>query len=532
MSTADRLFHLLQRISLEGDMVKQISLLFTFAMTLLSPALAADGQRFSELSEEAQLRLRASVAPPAAKERTGPYSTPMYYLMRKGYTYQGDLDRDPENRPHPPMKGQPLSPDYDTWAFDKARPDIQEVMIRDWVDLGMNVSHLNIHPIDGSLSLSEDYIEAIQTFLRLSEKHDLKIGVRLDALDWWSMHPANPENRIDEYLVWVKRVMSLLKGRVLYCVVGDELSIGEDALIPPGREWSVEQYLDYFGRVRGAIKEVDPNVKVSMFAVSYGHYSLVPRFLAAGYADIGDAITVNSNDIEATRKLFAEVRKVKPDMMFLSNGVGYLACEKAQPQYPLGTPYTQIATEEEHGAAVAKVMFSWWDLGASTAPYYVSLRNWVINGKQYPYWYGFFGFEDYVVSDDKMSVKHYAAASAFQTVAKTFYNREDFQVPKFDVTLSQQITQFKAYEHRTAGGAELICILWNDSGEVETELTIANTNYRHPVRVNLFDLNDWSDVDSSTDEGRTTVRLKVGKQPTILRLIQLDPVAAKSVSRN
>jgi hypothetical protein len=503
-------------------MVKQLVLQLILSATLLATAQAAEGPRFSDLPADLQKTLRASVAPPEPTLRSGPYSTPMYYLMHKGFTYQGDLDRNPDSRPHPPMKGQPLSPDYGTWSLDMARPDFQEAMIRDCVDLGMNVSHLNVYPDKGSLTLSADYVEALENFLRLSEKHGLRVGIRLDALDWWSMHPANPRNRIEEYLAWVKQVMTLLKGRVLYCVVGDELTIGPNELTPPGQEWSVEQYLDYFRQVRGAIKEVDANVKVSMFAISYGHYHLVPQFLAAGYADLGDAITVNSNNIEATRSLFAEVRKANPNMMFLSNGVGYLACEKAEPQYPVGTPYTQIPTEKEHGAAIAKVMFSWWDLGASTAPYYLSLRNWVMEGKVYPNWYGFFGFEDYVVSKDQMQVKRYAGASAFQTIAKTFYNRADFQQPSFDVSSSQPLSQFKVYEHKTAGGAELIFMLWNDSTELETEIAIASAAYRSPVRVNLFDLNAWSDIDSSTNDTDTVVRLTVGQEPVILRFFKFD----------
>jgi len=212
----------------------------------------------------------------------------------------------------------------------------------------------------------------------------------------------------------------------------------------------------------------------------------------------------------ATRQLFEEVRKVKPDMMFLSNGVGYVACGLAQPQYPLGTPYTQTATEEEHGALIARTIFSWWDLGAPTAPYYVSLRNWVIEGKVYPFWYGFFGFEDYIVENDRMHVKRYPAANAYQTVAKSFYNRDDFKAPAFAVKSSQALSQFSVYEHATANGSELMLMLWNDSSEVETEIAVASKSYRFPVRVNLFDLNDWSDVDWDTTGGGSVIRLKLG----------------------
>lgn len=495
------------------------------AVTALAGVVHAADKTFSGLPEAEQASLKAMVAPPPPQQRTGPYSTPMYYLMRKGYTYHGNWDRDPNNRPHPPMVGQPLSPDFGTFSFDRARPDIQEAMIQDWAELGMNVSHLNVYPIDGKLTLDADYIEALNNFVNLSDKHGLKVGVRIDALDWWSMHPGNKDNRIDEYLVWVKQVADLLKGKTLYYVVGDELSIGVDPLIKPGQEWTVEQYLQYFGRVSGAIKSVDPKVKVSMFAISYGHYGLVPQFMKAGYAKVGDAITVNSNNMEATAKLFADVRKQVPDMMFLSNGVGYLAAGTAQPQYPTGTPYAQISTEEEHGAAIAKTMFGWWDLDASTAPYYVSLRNWFIEGKQYPYWYGFFGFEDYVVKDDRMTVKRYPGWHALQTVTHTFYNRQDFKKPKFNVATSSPLSQFKVYQHDVKGGSELVMMLWNDPSPVKTRIAIDSKSYELPVRVDNFDYTKWTDLPYQNTPDGIRLELEVGSQPVIVRMLSKNRTA-------
>jgi hypothetical protein len=70
----------------------------------------------------------------------------------------------------------------------------------------------------------------------------------------------------------------------------------------------------------------------------------------------------------------------------------------------------------------------------------------------------------------------------------------------------------------------LIFMLWNDSTELETEITIASAAYRSPVRVNLFDLNAWSDIDSSTNDTETVVRLTVGQEPAILRFFKFDSV--------
>ncbi len=496
------------------------ALLLSCAITI-APAWGSD-VLFSELPEAEQYEIRAMVKPPSPELRTGPYSTPMYYLMHKGYTYHGDWDRDPDNRPHPPMQGTPLSPDFGRWSLDRARPDWQEDMIVNWVELGLNNVHLNIYPIDGKLELLPEHIEAIENFMRLAAKHGLRVGVRLDALGWWSIHPANPNNCIGEYLVWVEDVVKLLRGSTLYYVLGDELTIGKSHQIPEGQEWTVEQYMEYFQQVVGTIKSVDPEAVVSMFAFSYGHYNLVPKFLDAGYAEVGDAITVNSNDMEATRRLFKDVREDYKGMVFLSNGVGYQASAQAQPQYPTGTPYHHIPTEQEHGSAIAKMMFSWWDLGADTAPYYVSLRNWVVEGKVYPNWYGFFGFEDFVIENDQMKVKRYPGWYAIQTVAHTFYNRDEFKHPRFDISTSAPLNMFRAYEHEVTGGSELVMMLWNDRGDVETQLVIPEGGYGYAVQVSLFDYTQWSDVPYRINGDQTKLKLSVGSEPVIVRLVRRE----------
>ena len=169
--------------------------------------------------------------------------------------------------------------------------------------------------------------------------------------------------------------------------------------------------------------------------------------------------------------------------------------------------------------AIAKNMFAWWDLQSDTAPYYVYLRNWQIRDKVYPGWFGFFGFADLVVDAyDNLTIKRYPGWYAYQTVANTFYNRDDFTKPGFEVSSSSKLSMLRAYEHILPKGSELVLMLWNDPEEVNVEITIGSSKYSHPVRVNLFNYHDWSDVDYAVNDGKIRVKTSVGLEPVILRL--------------
>ena len=474
--------------------------------------------RFSALAPAAQDHIRQLVEPPSG--RYGCYSTPMYYLMHAGYEYRGDEDKQPDQRCYPSMKGK-TGPDFGHWKLDRNRPDWQEAMVRNWAELGLNSTHLNVIPVDGNLTLSTDYVQALRDYVRLSQKYGLKIGVRLDAIDetvLWSVHPANPENRRTEYLAWAKQVAGILKGQTVYYLLGDELTLHPSGTTLPARGWTPLQYLDYFKQVSAAIKAVDPAAKVSMFGASSGEWFNVLSLLENGYAGVGDGVAVNHYDYTAIPRFIADRDRLAPGKLFLTSGVGYVSLGTVQPRYPQGDAYGPQPTEEAHAAAIARTMFSWWDVGADTAPYYLSLRNWVMDGKTYPRWFGFFGFEDFVVEHDQLTVKRHAGWYAYQTIAHVFYNRGEFKPPAFEVAVDQKLTQMRMYEHQLSSGSELVMMLWNDT-PVKARVRIRSTRYRCPVRVSLSDFHRWSDVDQEIDTNGTTLKLKVGPEPVIIRLV-------------
>lgn len=510
------------------DVVQSTSLTitrFVIAIVLLSPltALAAPGRQFADLSPAKQQEIQSACKPPDLSERDGPYSTPMYYLMHKGYAYEGDWDADSDSRCYEKLKGQ-RGKEWGNWTLDRNRPDWQAAMIKDWAELGLNSTHLNIYPVNGKLDIEPDWAEAIGDFVTLSEQHGLKVGVRIDAPDetkLWSVHPNNPQSQRAEYLDWVAEVVQLLKGRTIYYVLGDELTLKQPAAKLPKQAWTPPMYLDYFREVSAVIKQADPDAKVCMFAASSGEWFNVKWLLEHGYAQLGDGVAINHYDYNTAPSFFADRDRYAPGKMFLTSGVGYVSNGVVQDRYPEGDSYTPLASEREHAAQIAKTMFMWWDLGADAAPYYITLRNWRLEGKNYPRWFGFFGIEDYVVENDRLSVRRYPAWYAFQTVAQTFYNRKQMRAPDFAVKSSAPISQLRSFVHAVPGGRELLLMVWNEEGEVETMLTLENTEFRYPVKVSLAGYRQWDSLQSNVDDKNTTLRITAGTEPQIIRFTDI-----------
>jgi|GEM_PF-2488893 len=496
------------------------ALVTILAFSMLQGCVA---RKFSDLPQGEQEKIRNACKPPALASRYGPYSTPMYYLMAKGYEYKGDEDVGPTDRCYPKMNGT-IGPNWGNWKLDRNRPDFQEAMLRDWAELGLNNTHLNLFPINQNLTLDPDYATAITDFSALSSRYGIKVGVRLDSLDetkLWTMHPANPDNQRQAYIGWVKQVVTLLKGQTAYYVLGDELTLKKQASDLPKDAWTASLYLDYFKEVSAAIKSIDPDAKVCMFGASSGEWFNTLWLLEHGYAQVGDGVAINHYDYNSVPKFIADRDRLAPGKLFLTNGVGYVSAATVTDRYPLGDSYSATPTEQAHAAAVAKTMFMWWDVGADTAPYYISLRNWVVDGKVYPRWFGFFGFQDFVIKNDRMTVKRYLAWYSYQTITHTFYNRRDFKSAEALVSSTGKISKLRAFEHPVDGGTELLLMVWNDeANSVNTTLTIKGTAYRYPVRVSLEDMNRWESLASKIEGGTTSIQLAVDATPQVIRLFR------------
>jgi hypothetical protein len=268
-----------------------------------------------------------------------------------------------------------------------------------------------------------------------------------------------------------------------------------------------------------------------MFGAESGKWNNVLYLLEKGYAQYGDAVAINYYNYQDIPKFFDEARKLAPGLLFLSNGVGYVSNGTVTLRYPEGDGYQPQNTEEQHACTIAKNMFAWWDLGASTAPYYITLRNWIIDGKVYPRWFGFFGFEDYIIdAHGNMTVKRYPAWYAFQTITHTFYNREQFKTPEFSVNSSAKLTMFRAYCRNLQGGRELVMMLWNDGEQVKTSITIGSPKFKYPVSLSLFNYNKWSDVPYTVTKEGSVIEINASPQPQIIRLFSVPQSKAKATN--
>ena len=200
-------------------------------------------------------------------------------------------------------------------------------------------------------------------------------------------------------------------------------------------------------------------------------------------------------------------------MLLLSNGVGYIACDTPH-RNPPTDPYARY-NDTDQAAMIARTMYTWWDVDADVAPYYICLRGYTYEGAYHPWWYGFFGFMDLVIDADKNpSVKRYPGWYAFRTVAHVFHDRDAFREPEFDVEATAGAGYLKAHERP---GKELLIMAW---GEGKTDLRIGSTQYTSPVQVDLLNHDTWHDIPATQDaEGITLHDVRLALAPTIIRLV-------------
>ena len=491
---------------------------------LLPANTNAEPVPFSQLPIERQRQIEKHLTPPPVHQRDVPYSTPMYYLMHKGY--QDGI-------------GSMSNEGKGTFSLKTNRPDWQEELMQDWVDLGLTSTLYLTTPSEWK---NPHVFQAFQDYLRLSEKYGLKVGVRLAGDDTiggleasgWDLHPLNPDNKLEEYLVWVEQVADTLRGKVDYYIIGDELNIGRWEL-PEGsdgqtehfsaqkdRQWTPEIYMKVFPRIAQTLKTSDPGVDVSMFGMGGLDWDYVAGLLDHGYADYADGVAVNFGTVKDSFEVYSfadKVRRAQPSFKVFSNGVGYVAARDTN-YYP--TNYKgKSYSDRDQAVRVAKNMFYCFDVGFHSAPYYILVRQWVLaDGSVAPHWYGLFGFSDLCVDHyDHLTVKHYPAWYAIQTIANIFYSHSATQPAPFKLQLSQPVDFQRVY---VRNDYELLIVLWNDTTEPrKMSLTLPTRKFTFPVQVDLFNYQKSMDIAYSFADNDSLVMtgVEVSDQPVIIRLV-------------
>jgi hypothetical protein len=422
-------------------------------------------------------------------------------------------------------------------VLDRNRPDWQEELIKDWVDLGLTSTHFLTYPSQWEKSST---IEAIEDYFRISEKYGMKIGIRLGGDksfgglegSGWDLHPKNPNNRIDEYIHWAKRVATKGKGRVNYYVLGDELNLGgweaptgeagktEGHRVDDDKKWTPDIYMRVFPKLAGAIKMIDPAVKVSMFGMGGLDWDYVDGLFNAGYAKYADGVAANIGNKPAKeiQQFVHNVLNIAPHFKFYSNGVGYVRAKNTN-FYPTNT--TGKYDDEAQGIEVAKIMFRGFDAGWESTPYYIVVRQWQLaDGTFAPHWYGLMGFTDLLLDPyDNLTFKHYPGWYSFQTIAHIFYSRSKTAPASFQIKMSKPVDFYRVY---TRNNYECLLVFWNNEEKEESvNIILPTQQYLYPVKISLFNYRELTDVAYQLQGENELVMpdVRIGQAPVIIRLV-------------
>jgi len=481
---------------------------------------------FSELPVARQHEILRRVAPPVLTERKNPYSTPMYYLFAKGY-----------------QDGVGSHVGTGPLELERNRPDWQEELIKNWVELGLTSTHFLTWPTQWE---DPHFRQALRDFLDLSKKYGLRVGFRLGgdesfgALEGsgWNLHPDNPENRLQDYIEWTREVVGFGRGQVDYYVLGDELNAGAWEApdggsgetiyfkADPDKLWTPDVYMKVFVPLSEAIKEVDPDAKVSMFGMGGLDTKYIKGLIDEGYLKYADGVGTNHFDNVLYRDIESftqEVRQLAPKIRFYSNGVGYLATSDTD-HYPSNFR-GNLYSDQQQAALIAKVMFRCFLSGWESTPYYIAVRRWVLpDGSTAPHWYGLFGFMDLVVDEhENLTVRRWPGWYAFQTISHIFYDRNSTDIASFDVSLSEPVDFVKVL---VRNDYECLLVLWNhdDENSKSVDITLPTQKYSYPVQVSLLNYRKLVDLPYSRMGSEQLILndVKITAEPTIIRLVAED----------
>lgn len=487
-------------------------------------AKAEDQKRplgFSELPVERRREIERQIEPPPLAERDAPYSTPMYYLMRKGY-YDG-------------INNEIL--------LDRNRPDWQEVLIRDWAELGLTSTLACTSPKEWD---DPDTAQAYRDYFRLSKQYGMDVGMRLSGdetlvgieAEGWGIHPRNPENRLEEYAKWAGRVAKNGRGAIEYYILGDEVNgQGWEASDGKGgtvrkhtadeQRWTPEDYMVAFTKIAEEIRKNDPDAKVCMFGMNGIDLPYVDKLIELGYTEVGDGVAANVDFGRHSRgeieKFVSHVRAKAPNFKFYSNGVGYIAARDTNFN-PINHGYEPLYNDIDQANCIARGMIQGYLADWDVAPYYITLRQWLLpDGKAAPHWYGFFGIQDLKVDEhDHINVVRHPGWYALQTVAHVFYDRDRTPDASIEIGPVEKVDYSRAM---IRNDYECLLALWNngDSPETTTDIRLDSNNYTYPVQVPILNYRLATDlpykIDSDGGLVIQNVKLKPG-EPVIIRLVK------------
>ncbi len=185
----------------------------------------------------------------------------------------------------------------------------------------------------------------------------------------------------EAYFHYLKNLVSRLKGRVGFYVLGDEYDMIYHAT--DQHPHILRQYYDFFCKVSTLIREIDPEAKVVVYAFAWGPNVTLDSMATMtdwGLDDYASGVAVNvpygyAYNPDYLRAFASAITDMSPDFELFANGFGYVSDEISQPA---------------QAVRLAQLMVAMWQANWSYSPYYLpasipkpwSSGMWVVNSAQ------------------------------------------------------------------------------------------------------------------------------------------------------
>ncbi len=269
--------------------------------------------------------------------------------------------------------------------------------------------------------IGEGWQRSLDYYVNIARELGLRPSLRLGSFREWNglWHPAEPTGSVERYAEWVRRLAERYRGRIDHYVIGDEENKPHAA---SGFDGSAKAYLEkMLIPLAAAVRAGDPSARISACGSSSSPavtWTLelirlgLPRYADGVACNFWYAMIENRWEIE---DFIRKVRELWPACRFYANGVIYADHRGLH--------------DERQAAVVAQCMFTLWDLGWDSAPYYLYTFSRTADTNQN------FGLLELPTATRPATLSD--AWHAYQTIAQTFGDRRELAAPPFAVRLRQ-----------------------------------------------------------------------------------------------
>ncbi len=269
--------------------------------------------------------------------------------------------------------------------------------------------------------IGEAYVRSLDHFVRACHDLGLRPSLRLGSFREFDglWHPMDRSGSVERYAAWVRELAGRYRGRIDHYVIGDEEN---QPYAASGFDGSARHYFErMLVPLAKALRAGDPTARISACATSSSPATdWVLELIALGLPQHADGVACNLwyglvEDLWEIEEFMARVRAVWPRAKFYANGVGYVDHRGLHDAYQAGV--------------VAQTMFTLWDIGWDSAPYYLYAFSLTADTKQN------FGLAS--LPDKDRPGEFSDAWRAYQAIAQTFDDRDRMRPPGFEVGLRQ-----------------------------------------------------------------------------------------------